>query len=178
MSLQIICSVEESVPQLRQRKDWKTAFMLLTQHKWLLYLSSPNVISYFCKRRLSSSRIMFPPSISKSYNKKMKVSRASTTEILFKWTSWIWLRLSPTVLLTNEMEILEVFSSGCWVAWFWRASAQKWHKSSIYGCLVFSFKMRHSIVTFLNRVSAKTASLQPRGTSWSRTARMVIFVNF
>ena len=59
----------------------------------------------------------------------------------------------------------------------WRASARKRHKLSLYGCLVLSSNVRQLTVPFLNRSLGKTALLHPIGTSFSKAANTVKFVN-
>ena len=47
----------------------------------------------------------------------------------------------------------------------------------VISCLVFSSNVRQAIVPFLNRGSGKTAFLHPIGTSLSKAANTVKFVN-
>ena len=144
---------------------------------WLLYLSSRTVFWYFCALCFASSPIIFPSTKSISYSTMLRVSRSSTVGISFMWTPWIWLGFSPSVLLMNKLNIFEVFSSSRWFPCMWRARARKRHRLLLYGCLVFSSKVRQLIVPFLNRGSGKTVSLHPIGTSLRRAANTVKFVN-
>ena len=144
---------------------------------WLLYLSSRTVLSYFCTLRLANSPTMFPFTISLSYRRMMRVSRSSTIGISFMWTPWNWSALNQSILLMNNLNNFEVSSSSPWVPCKWRARARKRHKLSLYGCLVFSSYVRHLIVQFFKSGSGKTAFLHPIGTSLSKAANMVQFVN-
>ena len=151
--------------------------MLFTLHMWLLYLSSRTVFSCFCTFRLASSPTIIPSTLSISYRRMLRVSRSSTVGIWFMWTTWNWLWLSPTIWLMNKMKNFEVSSSSCWFPCMWRARARKRHKLSLYGCLVFSSIVRQLIVWFLSRGSGRTAFLHPLGTSLSKAANTVKFVN-
>ena len=144
---------------------------------WLLYLSSRTVFSYLCTLRLASSLTMFPSTISISYRRMLRVSRSSTVGISFMWTPRNWLGLSPSILLMNKLNNCEVSSSSRWVPCKWRASARKRQKLSLYACLVFSSYVRQLIVRCLNRGLGKNALLHPIGTSLSKAANTVKFVN-
>ena len=117
-----------------------------------------------------------PSTISISYKTKLRLSRSSTVGISFTWKPWNWLGLSPSIMLRNKLNNFE-FSSSCrWVPCKWKANARKGHKLSLYGCLVFSSKVRQLIVWFLSRGSGNTAILHPIGTSLSKAANTVKFV--
>ena len=105
-----------------------------------------------------------------------RVSRSSTIGISFMWTPWIWLVLSPSILLMNKLNPFVVSSSSRWVPCKWRASAEKRHKLLLYDCLVFSSYLRQLIVWFLSRGSGKTAFLHPIRTCLSKAANTVKFV--
>ena len=167
----------KKLSQFGQRKDWETALLLFTYHLWLLYLSNRAVLSYFCTSRLANSPLMFPSTKSISYRRMLRVSRSSTIGISFMWTLWIWLVLSPPILLMNNLNHSVVSSSSRWVPCKWRASAQKRHKLLLYDCLVFSSYLGQLIVWFLSRGSGKTAFLHPIRTSLSKAANTVKFVN-
>ena len=143
---------------------------------WLLYLSSRAVFSYFCTLCLASSPTMFASTKSISYSRMLRISRSSTVWLLFIWTPWDGLGLSPSTLLMMKFNILEVSSSSCRVPCKLRASTRKRHKLSVYRCLVSSSFARQLFVSILNRGSGKTASLQPTGTSLSNAAKTVKFV--
>ena len=143
----------------------------------LLYLSSCIVFSYFCTLRLASSQIMLPSTISISYSRMLRVSRSSTKRISFIWTPWNSSALNPSILLMNKLNNFEVFSSSRWFPCRWRAKPRKRHRSSLYGCLVFSSNVRQLIVWLLSRGSGKTGSLHPIGTSLSKAADRIKFVN-
>ena len=144
---------------------------------WLLYLSSRTVISYFCTLCLASSPIRLPSTISISYSRMLRVNRSSTKRISFIWTPWNWSALNPSILLMNQFYIFEVSFSKRWFLCRWRARARKRHRLSLYGCLVFYSTVRQLIVWFLSRGLEKTASLHPIGTSLSKAANTVKFVN-
>ena len=144
---------------------------------WLLYLSSRTVFSYFCTLRLASSPTMFPSTISISYRIMLKVSKSSTIRQSFMWTPWNWSALNLSILLMNKLNNFEVSSPSRWVPCKWGASARKRRKLSLYGFLVLFSNVRQLIVWFLSRGLCKTAFFQPIGTSSSKAANAVKFVN-
>ena len=103
--------------------------------------------------------------------------RSSTTGISFIWTPWNWGGVSPSIFLMNKLKVFDVSSSSFWFPSKWRARARKRHKLSVYGCLVFSPKVRQLTVCFSNRGYCRTASLHPIGTSLRKAANTVKFVN-
>ena len=78
--------------------------------------------------------------------------------------------------MTKKLNNFEVFSSSRWFPCKWRTRAQKRHRLSLYGYLVFFSYVRQLIVWFLSRGSCKTSFLHPIGTSFSKAANTVQFV--
>ena len=120
---------------------------------------------------------MLPSTVFISYRRKLRVSRSSAVGISFIWTPWNWSALNPSVLLMNKLNIFEVFSSSRWFLCKWRARARTKHRLSLYGCLVFSSNVRQLIVQFFKSGLGKTAFFHPIGTSLSKAANTVKFVN-
>ena len=168
-------SFEESVT-IRTTKDWNTA-------KILLYKTYMAVISQHCDGILvflhtSSTKLSDNVSKSNVYVTKQHFDRQ---HIFNKWNivyvdSLGLIGSSPSNLMMNNVKIFEVLCSSRWHSCKCRESARRKHKLSLYGWPVL-WKMRQLIVCFLSRNLVQTASLQPKGTSLSRKANTVEFVN-
>ena len=139
---------DEKVLQLRERKDWNTPLLLITQHMWLFSLNSCTVFSNFSSLCLANSPITFPSAISKSYSRKLRVCRSSTNGTSIMWTSLNCLGQSPSILFLDEAKMFKVSSSRRSYPCNKRARARKRHRLSLCGCLKFSSKLRHLIVQF------------------------------
>ena len=168
MSLQIECCVEESVTIRAIKAFWDCINVAHAKYMIIVFQQSDSIVVF----------LHTPPSeltynvplyniniISISISAILSNSRSSINGMSFIWTPRSLLRLRPSILFVKKLKISDVSSPSLWFPCKWRTIVRKNHKLTLYDCVVFSSKVRQLIVKFFNRVSGKTASLQPIGTS-------------
>ena len=95
----------------------------------------------------------------------------------FIWTPWHWLKTEFIHATQKQNTFLDASSSSRSLSCKRRPRARKRHRLPLYGCLVFSSNVRQLFVQFFNSGLVMAAFLQPLGTSSSKAAKTVKFVN-